>query len=272
MKHHALSKEGRRTLRLLATQPILYGFNFDGTLVRHSANREGITLSRSSQEWLRELGKRAPCAIVSGRALDDLTPRVGDIIPHLIGNHGLESPLTTPSTLNRAQEICLGWMQAVKVDSSPILKDHGVEIEDRRYTLTIHYRAGKDPVQVRLALTILLNRLTPQPRLTFGHACINALPPGHQGKGAAALSLMRRLRQVGLFYIGDEGADEEVFERPEGLAMGVSVGKQAESRAKFYVDHQGQVEEVIRFLVHRLDRTPEALDPDELADVTKKTA
>ena len=272
MRPHALSKAGRGALRALATQSILYGFDFDGTLAPLSADREGVALSRSMQEWLTELNKRVPCAIVSGRALSDLAPRVGAAVPHMIGNHGLESPLTVPSALSRAEELCHVWMQAVNAEFAQMLNDHGVQVENKGYTLTFHYRGVKDPAHVRLALTVLLNRFIPAPRLTFGHACVNALPPSHPGKGAAAIALMKRLRLTGLFYIGDDGADEEVFERSDRLAMGIHVGKQTDSRAPFYVDHQGQVEDVIRFLVHRLDRTPEASDPDELAGTTKKLA
>lgn len=268
MRHHALSKEGRRALRALSGQSILYGFDFDGTLARLSADRTRVMLSRSMQEWLMELSKRAPCAIISGRSLEDLAPRIHAAVPHVVGNHGLESPLTDPSTLRRAEEICAGWLQAVQTDGS-LLQDQGVDVENKRRTLTFHYRAAKDPDRVRLALTILLNRLHPLPRLTFGHACVNALPPGHQGKGVAAVALMKRLRLGGLFYIGDDGADEEVFEHSEGLAMGIHVGKD-ESQAEYYVDHQGQVEDVIRFLVHRLDKTPENVEADDHA--TKKTA
>lgn len=271
MKHHALSKEGRRALRTLAGQSILYGFDFDGTLARLSADRAGVTLSRSMQEWLMELSKRAPCAVISGRSLEDLTPRVGTVVPHLLGNHGLESPLTDQAALRRAEQVCAGWIQAVEADFAQLLKDQGVDVENKRRTLTFHYRGAKDPARTRVALMILLNRLAPLPRLTLGHACVNALPPGHQGKGAAAMALMKRLRQGGLFYIGDDGADEEVFESAEGLAMGIHVGKE-NSRAPYYVDHQGQVEDVIRFLVHRLDRTPENPDADAFTSLARKTA
>lgn len=268
---HALSKEGRRSLRSLPTQSILYGFDFDGTLVRLSADRESVALSRSMQEWLAELSKRVPCAIVSGRALSDLAPRLRGTVPHLIGNHGLESPLTAPSTLNRAEAICVEWARAAQAEWFRTLEGHGMDLEHKRYTLTLHYRNAADPVRAHRAAVDLLQQLAPAPRLTFGHACVNALPPGHAGKGAAAFALMKRLGQTGLFYIGDDGADEEVFELPEGLAVGMRVGKCADSRARFYVDHQGEVEEVVRFLVHRLDRTPEAGESDEVAGA-KKTA
>lgn len=252
-------------------QSILYGFDFDGTLVRLSADREAVALSRSMQEWLTELSKRVPCAIVSGRALDDLAPRVRGTVPHMIGNHGIESPLTAPSTLSQAEAICRGWIQAAQewIGTRP---EHALDLEDKRYTLTYHYRSATDPVLAHRAAVDRLGTLKPSPRLTFGHACVNALPPDHAGKGAAAVALMKRLGQTGLFYIGDDGADEEVFALHDGLAVGIRVGKRAESRAQFYLDRQDEVEEVVRFLVHRLDRTPEASNPDDEAGTRQKTA
>jgi trehalose 6-phosphate phosphatase len=263
IRHHALSPEGRRRLRSLTAQSVLYGFDFDGTLAALSPDRGGVRLSRSVHEWLAELRKRAPCAVISGRSLSDLSPRINGAVRHVIGNHGLESPLTTPSDLRLAEDACVAWKRTLTGDAGPALAHHGVELEDKRYTLTLHYRGATKPTEVRLALTVLLNSLTPRPRLTFGHACVNALPAAHGGKGAAAFALMRRLGLTGLFYIGDDGADEEVFALRRGLAMGIHVGHGADSQAEFYVDHQGEVEDVIRFLVHRMDRTPEAADIEQ---------
>ena len=42
--------------------------------------------------------------------------------------------------------------------------------------------------------------------------------------------------------------------------MGVRVGRHAESRAQFYLKQQGEIEEVLRFLIHRMDRTPVSFD------------
>ena len=89
--------EGLNDLRALATRSILYAFDFDGTLARISSDRRGVKLSPSTHGWLRELATRAPCAIISGRALSDLASRVNGAVPYLIGNHGLESPLTSPA-------------------------------------------------------------------------------------------------------------------------------------------------------------------------------
>ena len=62
-----------------------------------------------------------------------------------------------------------------------------------------------------------------------------------------------------LFFIGDDDTDEDVFELSEGLAMGVRVGPHEKSRARYFIHHQGEIEEMLRFLIHRIDRTPESL-------------
>jgi trehalose 6-phosphate phosphatase len=247
----------------LAGRPILYAFDFDGTLAGISHDRDTVKLSQSIHEGLSELAKRIPCAIVSGRALSDLVSRVDGVVPHLIGNHGLESPLTDPATLIRAKNICQGWMQRLETDFVQPLKSYGAEVENKRYTLTLHYRGTDEPARVRMALVLLLDQLTPTPRLMFGKASVNVLPPGNDGKGPAALALMLHLRQTGLFFIGDDETDEDVFKLSEGLAMGVRVGRHSESRAQYYVKDQEEIEGVIRVLDHRIDRAPESLDADD---------
>jgi trehalose 6-phosphate phosphatase len=253
---YVFSEEGRRALCALTEKPILYAFDFDGTLAPISPDRDAVKIPCSVSEWLKELAQRAPCALISGRALADLVVRVDRVVPHLIGNHGLESPYMAPATLVEAEHVCTEWMKRVSTDFVQPLKDYGVEVENKRYTLTFHYRGADEPAKVRTALVLLLDQLTPTPRLIFGKASVNVLHQGQDGKGQAALALMRQLRQTGLFFIGDDETDEDVFELSEGLAMGVRVGPHEKSRAKYFINHQGEVEDILRFLVHRFDRTP----------------
>lgn len=254
---YLLSDEGRQALRAVVNQPVLYAFDFDGTLARISPDRGGVKLLPTMHEWLRELARRVPCAIVSGRALSDLVPRLNGAVSYVIGNHGVESPLTPAGALSKAEGICLEWMRQVDGDMAGLLKQARVEVENKRYSLTFHYRGADDPATVEHTLSDLVNRLTPAPRLIFGKASVNLLPPGSSGKGQAALALMGRLRCTGLFFVGDDETDEDVFELKAGLIMGVRVGHHPESRARYYVKGQSEVEDVLRFLVHRSDGTPE---------------
>lgn len=269
---YLLSEEGRQALRALVEKPILYAFDFDGTLAPISLDRDAVKIPYSVSEWLRELATRAPCAVISGRALADLAPRLNGEIPYLVGNHGIENPTVTQDSLCIAEGVCLEWKRTISTNFVQSLKVLGVEIEDKRYSLTAHYRGVAEPARVRTALLLLLQQLSPPPRLILGKFSVNALPPGQGGKGPAVLALMVHLRQNGLFFVGDDDTDENVFALPEGLVMGVRVGKQADSRAKFYLKHQGEIEEVIRFLVHRIDRTPESLAANDRDTSDRKKA
>lgn len=253
-----LSDEGRDALRAVAGRSVLYAFDFDGTLAGISSDRRNVTLSPAIHSWLHQLAMCVPCAVVSGRALSDLTPRVNGAVPYLIGNHGLESPLTPTETLNAAERVCLGWMKQVDGDLTGPLKQAGVEIENKRYTLTFHCRENNEPAAVERLLGLLLTRLTPVPRLIAGKASLNVLPPGSTTKGEAAFALLVHLKREGLFFVGDDKTDEDVFGLSEGLMMGVRIGRQPQSRAGYYLNQQTDIEEVIRFLVHHLDRTTEA--------------
>ena len=270
---YVLSEEGRLALRALAEKPILYAFDFDGTLTPILPDRTAVQTPSSINESIKELAKRAPCAIVSGRALADLAPRINGMVPYLIGNHGIESALTPTSTLLWAEGIGQGWKRDLSTRFAQSLQDLGVEVEDKRYSLTLHYRGAAEPTRVRMAVLRLLEQLSPAPRLIFGISSVNALPPGQGGKGPAVLALMGHLRQTGIFFVGDDETDEDVFDLTGGLAMGVRVGQCAESRAQFYLKHQGEIEDVVRFLVHRIDRTPErANHGDRSAASTSDTA
>ena len=256
---YLLSGEGRRALRKLTTRPILYAFDFVGTLAPISSNRDEVKISRSLAEWLKELSKRVPCAVVSGRALRDLTPRVDGLVPHVIGNHGIESSWAPLTSLIWAEGICQGWKHELKTNFAQTLENLGVEVEDKRYSLTMHFRGAMEQARIRTAMVVLLRQLSPPPYLIMGKSSVNALPLGQRGKGAAVLNLMVSLRQAGVFFVGDDETDETVFGLTEGLAMGVRIGHHADSQARYYLKNQGELEQVLRFLVHRLDRTPDTM-------------
>ena len=245
---HALSDAGLRALRDAASQPLLYAFDFDGTLAPISNDRHSVTVPAGILRWLSELAKRASCAIVSGRALADVAFRVNGYIPHVIGNHGIESPLTSSNVLLDAERTCADWKQQMR-NSLHSLTALGVEIEDKRYTLTVHLRGARNPTEAAVNAIAALRQLTPMPELIEGKYSINALPPGQTGKGPATLALMRHLGRTGLFFMGDEATDESVFSLVQGVTMGVHVGRQENSHAKFYLQNQAEVEELLRVLV-----------------------
>lgn len=246
---HALSNDGRRALSQAASHALLYAFDFDGTLAPISTNRRAVTLSDGTLQLLGALTKVAPCAVVSGRALADVAARVNGDVPHVIGNHGIESPLTSRQMLREAEQTCARWKD--QLATSPFIPP-GAEVEDKRYSLTVHLRGAQNPAEAGLTALAALRGLTPAPELMQGKYSINLLPPGQRGKGPATLALMKHLGRTGLFYIGDEETDETVFSLGQVVKMGVRVGRLDGSRAGFYLDHQSEVEDLLRLLVQCL--------------------
>jgi trehalose 6-phosphate phosphatase len=250
---HALSDDGLRALRLASAQPLLYAFDFDGTLAPISSDRHAVQVPAGILQQLGELAKQAPCAIVSGRALADVAARINGYVPYVIGNHGIESPLTTRPVLLEAERTCAGWTHQLE-DSLDSMIQSGVELENKRYTLTFHFRGARNPAEAGAHILTLLRRLTPQPELIEGKYSINLLPPGQGGKGPATFALMNHLGRAGLFYVGDEETDETVFSLPSGVAMGIRVGREDGSRAGFYLHDQAEVESLLRLVVESLAR------------------
>jgi trehalose 6-phosphate phosphatase len=244
---HALSDDGLRALGHAVSQGLLYAFDFDGTLAPISSDRRAVTVAADTRQLLGQLDKQAACAVVSGRALADVAARINGDVTHVIGNHGIESPLTSRRTLVEAEDSCAKWRH--QLESSPHLIPPGVEVEDKRYSLTIHFRGAQNPVDAGMAALSALRRLSPTPELMEGKYSINVLPPGHGGKGPATLALMHHLGRTGLFYIGDEETDETVFSLGAVVKMGVRVGRVGGSRAGFYLHDQTEVEELLRLMV-----------------------
>ncbi|HAN49027.1 MAG TPA: hypothetical protein DCQ20_09165, partial [Nitrospira sp.] len=95
-----LSTPGKRVLDRLAGQAeALFAFDFDGTLARIVQDRHAAVLTHPIREALHALAVTAPTAVISGRSLADLSPRVDGIPAHLIGNHGLEGLHTSELSL-----------------------------------------------------------------------------------------------------------------------------------------------------------------------------
>ena len=78
---YLLSDEGRQALQAAIGTSTLYAFDFDGTLAPLSSDRHAVTVVPVVLELLHQLATRAPCAVVSGRSLADLTLRMDGAVP-----------------------------------------------------------------------------------------------------------------------------------------------------------------------------------------------
>jgi len=255
--HYLLSASGRRQLDRLAEAPSLYAFDFDGTLARIVRNHKNARLARPIREGLVELGKRAFTAVLSGRSVEDLRSRLAGAVPHLIGNHGLEGLHAAPQALQKARETCATWKRQLANGFRADLARVGATVEDKAYSLALHYRMAARKQAAREAVFMVLSKLHPTPRTLLGKDIVNVIPEGAPHKGVALLELMHQLNSTTALYVGDDETDEDVFSLPDTRIVTVRVGRKKTSAARFYLKRQAEITSLLQYLVKAHDRNGE---------------
>jgi trehalose 6-phosphate phosphatase len=241
---HAILAPGQRALLAwFADSNVLLAFDYDGTLAPITAKREAAHMRPPTRALLARAARLYPCVVISGRALDDLTKRLRNIPAwFLFGNHGLEpSPPGAPSPLAPQ-----AWALHLKKRLPP---DPGLMIEDKRYSLTIHYRQAHDKQRAIEAIEHAVAEL-PDARAIGGAEAVSLLPRGRGDKGVALQQACRWFACDSAIYVGDDGTDEDAFAStyPEKL-LTIRVGRSVDSRATFHLDHQEDIDRLLAVLI-----------------------
>ncbi|GAB4479795.1 MAG: trehalose-phosphatase [Burkholderiaceae bacterium] len=236
---HLLSTEGQEALRGLAGARVLYAFDFDGTLAPIVARPPDARAAIGVRQRLAQLAQRAPVAVVSGRSLADLRDRVPVEIRHCIGNHGNEGLPDSPDP-QALHAVCRSWtaqLEAALADA----KASGIVVEDKRLTLSVHYRLARDREQAARALAQIVQRLDPAPRVIGGKLVLNLLPPGARTKFEALAALAERERAQRVLFVGDDETDELVFAQAPAHWITVRVELDRASRANYFIHRQSEI-------------------------------
>ena len=237
-----------QVLEPLCTGRTLFVFDFDGTLAPIVTRRAHAVMPRTTCALFTRLAARATTAVISGRSVLDLRARLKVHPDYLVGNHGLEGLLGNAAVLRRAQRLCSAWRQQLE-HAWHQMPHAGIDLEDKLYSLAIHYRLAPDACRARTTVTRALAQLQPAPQLIPGKKVVNVLPPGAPHKGAALLQLLRHERAKQALFIGDDDTDEAVFALDDPRIVTVRVGRKRSSRAHYYLRGQTEIDAVLRYLV-----------------------
>lgn len=235
--------EGAAVLDEVAREEMLLVFDFDGTLAPIVEQRADAAMPPSTRALLRLVSLIQPCAVVSGRSRADLMSRVGGIpLAAVVGNHGAEAGY---GPLDRSLRALVdGWKPVLRARLADL---PGVEIEDKWFSIAIHYRNSPSWPVARRALREVTAAL-PGARVFGGHAVVNVVPAEAPDKGIAVAELLPRVSRRRALYVGDDRTDETAF-RSDAVAVGVRVGRTHLSAARFYLPSRGDVDALLRTLV-----------------------
>lgn len=227
--------------------------DFDGTLVPIKRNPDECYLPEEIKKELENLvlSSRLCIAIFSGRSLSDIKKRVGIRGIYYGGNHGIEILGPGIEFLHPDARRAKPILKYIKRRLYGRLRGiDGVLIEDKRYSLTIHYRNVLNenmPLLVRL-FNITVCDIAKKHGLDIlrGKRVFEILPSLSWNKGKAALWLLSRLNK-GIFpvYIGDDETDEKAFRVLKEKGITVCVGRKEKTFAHYYIKNQ---KEILKFL------------------------
>ncbi len=240
---HLFSPEGEAALASLMRRRPLLAFDFDGTLAPIVERPDDARAAPEIADRLQWLAGRLPLAIVTGRAVADVQPRLGFTPQHLIGSHGAEDPAAAPAGL--VADNCSAALDALRVRLAAerdAWNVRGVQIEDKGHSLALHYRRAADPGMAAAAIEVLMQELDPA-LATFGGKCVvNIVDAAAPDKGDAVAALLARCDADVAFFIGDDVNDETVFGRAATDWLTVRIGRDdPHSQAMFFLDGQDEV-------------------------------
>jgi trehalose 6-phosphate phosphatase len=239
-----LADRNTEHLRAVVGGGALLAFDFDGTLAVLGDDPTATRMRPETSELLRSLAHAAPVAIVTGRSISDAMSRL-DGIPLLsvVGNHGIEpSPFAA-----KAARAVTKWMPLLDGAFTDI---PGVWIENKRFSVSVHYRLASDHEAAIAAVTRLVPTLPGKVRMVQGNQLINLVPDGSPNKGDALRELIAAHALPGAVYVGDEPTDEDAFAVLDGTAsLGVRVGRSNATAAPFYITSQMDIDSLLAEMI-----------------------
>lgn len=240
---HILARRHQALLAQFASSKVLVAFDYDGTLAPLVSEPSRACMRAATRRLLRIVAERYPCVVISGRARADVSARVEGIpLRHVAGNHGVEPWGETARFASRVRR----WMRPLE---RRLATQAGVVIENKTYSITLHYRLSPHKGRALQAITEAV-RLLPGVRTVPGKYSMNLVPSGAPHKGVALERVRALLACERAIFVGDDNTDEDAFGAlPRDVLLGIRIGGLRDSRASHMLRAQREVDMLLRALV-----------------------
>ena len=233
--------------------------DYDGTLTPIVARPELAKMSPTMRAILSDVAQVHPTVIVSGRGREDVTELVGLDNLYYAGSHGFDIAGPAGTTVRReiGPEYRPALEQAARSFEHQLSGIGGVLIEDKRFSIAVHYRQADDENISRIERAVD-NVVKEQPQLTKtrGKKVFEVRPQLEWDKGKAVLWLLQALNlgspDVMPLYIGDDITDEDAFAVLKDRGLGILVAETPrETQASLSLKDTSEVEKFLYLLSSR---------------------
>ena len=225
--------------RLATSRMVALFLDFDGTLAPIRPRPELVRVHPDLRRTLGELAcnPRLRLWVISARRRADIRARVRVPAARYLGLYGLERrclPRPGPGPI-----ACVKQVLAATLPPLP-----AVWVEDKQYTLAVHYRGAPEEVRSLVAERVYraVEPWSGDLRISPGKCVWEVAPRSVSDKGTAMRRELARLRGAVLpVYVGDDFSDEAAFAAlPQG-GVGIRVGGGGRTRARYRLDSSQQV-------------------------------
>ncbi|HET7322895.1 MAG TPA: trehalose-phosphatase [Halococcus sp.] len=254
--------------RLATIDGLLFCTDFDGTLAAIAEDPDAPELTPANRDALETLRDhdRVRVAVISGRELADLRPRVGIDGIDYAGNHGLEIHRDAETTVHPVAEKRRKELEAIVAEIEDRLADTDCFVEDKSVSATVHYRAAPElEDEVHEIVESAVERVAPSGfELSVGKEIVELTPAIAWDKGRALSLLAAEYEGWLSMYIGDDTTDEAAFRALGEDGIAVHVGSGEETVADYRIENPATVERFLDWLSHTgLDALDAAEEPNE---------
>ena len=247
------SDMGMKRLDEIVHPGLLCIFDFDGTLTPIVPQPDQAWLPSRVRELLVELSRYADIAILTGRSLQDIKSRLQFEPRFLLGNHGIEGLPDWEKRCQSYRELCNQWQALILAALQDTEQfDPAIWIENKEYSLSVHYRQARDTELTAKRLSELFQHLSPNARIIVGKCVFNLLPIDAEDKGSALKALLKISGAKAAIYVGDDATDEDAFKVKKPELLTVRIGHLPASAAEFYLLSAEDISRLLEELLRRL--------------------
>ena len=244
-----------------AGRPLVLMLDVDGTLAPIAPRPSLARVPDETRGVLSRLTRRSNVivALVSGRAAHDARRVAGVENVWTIGNHGAEvmdpsGEITVDPAVARYAESMRRVVQALRPSLDAL---DGVALEDKQWTVSVHYRLADDAIVPPLRRSLVDAAHHYGLLVSEGKRVFEIRPPGNVDKGTAVRRLAQHLGAftpaASLLFAGDDTTDEDAFlmlRRELPCAVTIHVGDDTDTAAEFTLANPDRV----RVLLERIAR------------------
>ncbi|HOV97996.1 MAG TPA: trehalose-phosphatase [Bacteroidota bacterium] len=248
------------SLHIAHARSLILFLDYDGTLTPICSTPDAAVLSDETRRLLcrMETLPSTHCVLITGRSMNDIQSLVRIPSMWIAANHGFHIRRGKFEWVHpAAKNFSTARKQIMKTCNPLVRRFKGAWMEDKQYTLSIHYRlvAPSKVSDFKRKLLTLLQPYRPKIKLTRGKKVIEIRPPAEWGKGHAVNVILQRIKvhqKPLLIAIGDDRTDEAMFQRIEGEGLTIRVGYSQCTGAQYYVRSTEEVTKLIYpILQHR---------------------